>query len=93
MSDADEDTIGDGPIEERYHDKMNALSRAIDIYFNGKKAGTDDSETGFLLMVFPFEGNEGRANYISNTKRLTIITLLKEQLARFEGQPMKEGHA
>ena len=44
-------------------------------------------------MVFPFEGFEGRANYISNASRKDIIVLLKEQLARFQGQPDIKGRA
>ena len=85
--------LGDGPIEEKYYKKMNALACFLDDFFNGEDAGTLASETGFLLIVFPFEETEGKANYISNAKRSDIMVLLKEQLARFEGQPVKEGHA
>ena len=33
------------------------------------------------------------ANYISNADRADVVTLLKEQLARFEGQPEMKGSA
>jgi hypothetical protein len=48
-----------------------------------------------VLLVFPFgEGEEGqRANYISNADREDVVTLLKEQIKRFEGQPEMTGHA
>jgi hypothetical protein len=44
-------------------------------------------------MVFPFADFDGRANYISNAKREDIVVLLKEQLARFQGQPEMKGTA
>jgi len=44
-------------------------------------------------LFFPFEGREGRCNYISNAAREDVLTLLKEQVARFEGQPEMKGRA
>ena len=85
--------IGDGPIEEAYRDKMKALAHALDEIFNGDLKG-DDRKTGFVLLVFPFEGQEGgRCNYISNGARADVVTLMKEQIKRFEGQPEVKGHA
>lgn len=84
-------TIGDGPIEPEFVEKMGALARALDELFNGDLRGKD-RHTGFCLMVFKF-GSEGRANYISNAERADVVTLLKEQLARFEGQPELRGRA
>ncbi len=77
--------LGSKPIEPTYVEKMNDLAHAIDTIFNGKD--TKKKETGFILMVFPFTGHEGRCNYISNAQREDVITLLKEQLAYFQGQP------
>lgn len=81
--------LGDQPIEPKLEDMMNALARGINEVLNepGQK------KNGFCLMVFPFEGFEGRANYISNASRKDIIVLLKEQLARFQGQPDIKGRA
>jgi hypothetical protein len=61
--------------------------------FNGEARGAD-REVGFVLLIFPFGEKEGRCNYISNgADRRDIITLFKEQIKRFEGQPDMTGHA
>jgi hypothetical protein len=85
--------LGDAPIEEAYLKKMNVVARSLDEIFNGKDKGKD-RKTGFVLLVFPFENHEGRCNYISNgADRKDIVTLFKEQIARFEGQPEMKGRA
>lgn len=88
--------IGDGPIPEEYRATMNAIATTLDEFLNGKDARTPNAKIGFVLMVFPFGENKGltgRTSYISNGRREDIVVLLKEQLARFEGQPEIEGHA
>jgi hypothetical protein len=86
-------SLGDGPIEPEYIEMMNAMAGALDEMFNGKAKGKD-RKTGFVLLVFPFADHEGRANFISNgADRRDIVTLFKEMIARFEGQPETEGHA
>lgn len=86
-------TIGDGPIEQRYRDLMNALASGLDDALNGDKRGADRT-TGFVLLVFPFNATDGRCNYISNgADRRDIVTMLKEQIKRFEGQPDVRGRA
>lgn len=35
---------------------------------------------GFFVMTFPFDGNRGRMNYVSNAKREDIAKLMKEFL-------------
>lgn len=85
-------TLGDAPIEEQYRETMVNLARALDEIFNGK-AGGPGRETGFVLMVYPF-GQEGRCNYISNgADRKDVVVLMKEMIARFEGQPEMKGRA
>lgn len=86
--------LGDAPIEQQYIDMMNAVARAIDEMFNGELKG-DARKTGFVLMVFPFgEDVEGRCNYISNgADRDDVVVLMKEMIARFEGQPEMKGRA
>jgi hypothetical protein len=84
--------LGDAPIEPRLIGDMNSLARAVDEVLNGEAKGKD-RDYGFILMVFPFNGHEGRANYISNANRADVVTMLKEQLARFEGQPEMRGQA
>ena len=93
--------LGDADIEEKYKNKMVALAGAIDAFFNGDTAAPrsqnkprDDREVGFVLLVFPFgEGQHERCNFISNgADRRDIVTLFKEMIARFEGQPEVTGH-
>lgn len=79
--------LGDAPVEQEYHDKMVAIVQVLDEYFNEGKKG-DDRQTGFVIMVFPFGDTEGRCNYMSNgADRKDVVTLMKEMIARFEGQP------
>lgn len=85
--------LGDQPIEPEQRERMNVLARALDEIFNGNLRG-DDRKVGFVLLVFPYNGHEGRANYISNgADRRDIVALFKEQIKRFEGQPEMTGHA
>lgn len=85
--------LGDAPIQREYVDKMRAIATGLDKIFNGETRG-DARKTGFVLLVFPF-GNDfdGRCNYISNADRKDIVTLFKEQIKRFEGQPEVSGKA
>jgi hypothetical protein len=85
--------LGDRPIEEAYRAKMNKVARALDDTFNGTTRGKD-RKVGFILLVFPFGEQGGRCNYISNgADRNDVVTLLKEQIKRFEGQPDVTGNA
>ena len=85
-------TLGDAPIQPEYAERMNVLAGALDEMFNGKIKGPD-RPTGFVLLVFPF-GDTGRCNFISNgADRRDIVTLFKEMIARFEGQPEMKGKA
>ena len=97
-------TLGDGPIEAQYKEEMATIARSLDVAFNGERAanlpglpiGTSGQprKTGFVLMVFPFDGFDGRCNYISNgADRKDIVILMKEMIARFEGQPEVSGRA
>lgn len=86
-----EHTLGDGPVQADYVDKMKGLARAIDDLFNGPIGS--QKKTGFILMVFPFNDHAGRCNYMSNADRKDVVVLLKEQLARFSGQPDISGRA
>lgn len=93
-------SLGDAPIEDKYIDIMNALARGVDKALNpaseiapGLPAGNSKKGNGFLLLVFPINGHDGRCNYISNADRKDIIVLMKEQIKRFEGQPEVSGTA
>jgi hypothetical protein len=79
--------LGDAPVDEEYHAQMVAVVHTIDELFNGH-AGGSDRKTGFVLLVFPFGDTTGRCNFMSNgADRRDIVTLFKEMIARFEGQP------
>lgn len=84
--------LGDAPIEMRYRKIMNKLARKIDGFLNVNTRGPS-RKTGFVLLVFPYgEDTKGRCNYISNgADRKDIVVLMKEQIARFEGQPELSG--
>jgi hypothetical protein len=85
--------LGDASIEPEYIEQMNAMAVAIDKFFNGEAKGRD-RKAGFVLLVFPFGDTEGRCNFISNgADRQDIVTLFKEMIKRFEGQPEMKGHA
>jgi hypothetical protein len=89
----DDYTLGDAPIQQAYVDQMKAVAGALDEMFNGNLRAPH-KKTGFVLLVFPFgDDPKGRTNFISNgADRRDIITLFKEMLARFEGQPETKGH-
>lgn len=85
--------LGDGPVENEYRAKMTAIVQSLDEIFNGPARG-QARQTGFILLVFPYGEKEGRCNYMSNgANRDDVKVMLREQLARFEGQPMTEGKA
>ena len=45
-------------------------------------------------MMFPYGDTTGRCNYMSNgADRRDVVTLMKEMIARFEGQPEVSGKA
>jgi hypothetical protein len=83
--------LGEQPIEAEHRERMNVVALTLDEFFN---ADRNNRKTGFVLLVFPYGNQNGRCNYISNgADRKDIVTLFKEQIARFEGQPEMEGHA
>jgi hypothetical protein len=85
--------LGDAPVEDAYREQMNAVARGLDQIFNGEAKGAE-RKVGFVLLVFEFGEKEGRCNYISNgADRRDIVTLFKEQIKRFEGQPDVTGKA
>jgi len=93
-------TLGDAPIEKEHRQKMNTIAAALDEIFNGENAAPhakgkkENREIGFVLLVFQFGDEPGRCNFISNgADRDDIVTLFKEMIARFEGQPEIGGRA
>lgn len=83
------------PLNIKLHDDMTALAQALDELLNAGK--TVEGASGFVMLVFPFanlEKGDMRCNYISNVgDRKAIACVLRELIARFEGQPNVKGHA
>lgn len=52
--------LGDGPIEQKHRELMNALAEGVDEALNGNARGKD-RKVGFVLLVFPFDGHERQA--------------------------------
>jgi tryptophanyl-tRNA synthetase len=79
-----------GPVESRWIEAMNAVMADLDQIFNGK-AKAPNKSVGLVLLVFPFQGHEGRSNYISNgADRKDMIRLFRELADRFEGTHPEE---
>jgi hypothetical protein len=86
-----EELLGDAPIDPKFREVMNNLAADLDTLLNPGLKNTERM-VGFVLLVFPFgEDHEGLVNYISNANRADVVTMLKEQLARFEGQSEIKG--
>jgi hypothetical protein len=93
--------LGDAPIEERYHQQMVAAALALDELFNGEDASPygrgakDERKVAFVLLVSDFGDKPGgRCNFVSNgVDRRDVVSLMKEMIARLEGQPEMTGHA
>ncbi len=88
-------SLGDAPIQRDLVGEMNVIAAFLDETFNGDLCGAD-RKVGFVLLVFPFNAASTaapRCNYISNANRADIVVMLKEQIARFEGQPDMKGTA
>ncbi len=47
---------------------------------------------GFFLVTFPFEGERGRYNYVSNARRQDIIEAMRELVIKFTADK-SGGHA
>lgn len=85
--------LGDAPIQPEYREMMNGVARGLDEIFNGDLRGPD-RKVGFVLLVYPYGSSDGRCNFISNgADRKDIVTLFREMIARFEGQPEMKGRA
>ena len=85
--------LGDAPVEQAYHEQLVGLMQAVDEVFNGDAKGPD-KKVGVVMLVFPYGDIEGRCNFVSNgANRQDIVVLMKEMIARFEGQPDLKGNA
>jgi hypothetical protein len=81
----------DEEISAAYKRQMQDLAKALDEVFNGPRRGKDRNVC-FTLLVTDFN-KSGRVNYISNGERDDIVTMMREVIARFQGQPEMSGKA
>lgn len=75
-----------GPISAEQRERMNELARMLDEAFNGD---VRPKRVGFALLVYNFGEDikgTGRVNYIGNGDRASVLTALKELVARWEGR-------
>lgn len=85
-----------GQIQEEQRAVMNALASGLDDILNPPPLPglPRQKKIGFVLLTAYFGQIEnGRVNYISNGEREDMVAMLKELLARFEGQPETGGRA
>jgi len=76
---------------ERTRRELQTLAQILDEQFNGD---IRPKKNAFVLLLMPFDAPAGaRVNYVSNADRKDIIVMMKEVLARFEGQPEQKGTA
>lgn len=85
----DDPGLDDGgtPPPERIKEFLDSLAAGLDQILNGKGVLEDKSlrKNGFVLLIFPYGQNDGRANYVSNgARRADIIQMFKTQIERFE---------
>lgn len=80
----------DEEIVARHRAKMNQVASVLDGYFN---QDVRPKKVCFVLLITEFGGMADRVNYISNGQRADVVTMLKEILARFEGQAEAKGRA
>lgn len=77
------------PIQAEYRQLLNEIARALDHGFNERGKPT---RIGFvLLMAETGKIDGGRVNYISNSDRGDMLTMMKEFIARAEGRYSEEG--
>jgi hypothetical protein len=84
-------THPDEEISKEYRAAMNGLAKDLDAILNGGLTG-EDRTVCFTLLITDFN-KSSRVNYISNGQREDIIVMMKEVLARFQGQPEQKGTA
>ena len=70
---------------EKQRGFIQSLAEGIDSALN---PGEGDRVNGFILLTFPFgEVENPRCNHVSNVNREDAIVMVKELLARWQGQP------
>ncbi len=87
--------LGDAPVEPQVQDYIVAATEAIDALLNGKDNSVP-KKAGIVMMIFPYGDNSkgGKVIFTSNgASHNDLVVLMKEMIARFEGQPEVTGTA
>ncbi len=64
----------DGPKDENARSRMQVIAQLVDEQL--------PRDWGFFVLVFPFNGQEGRTNYVSNAQRNDCIAAMKDWIKR-----------
>lgn len=78
-------------VARAYGGDAQALAELLDVILNIDRGPDPEERQMFLLLWGEFRGE--KTNYISNAERDGARVLLRELLARWEGQPEMEGRA
>lgn len=71
-------------------ENAQTLAGYVDVLLNGNRGRT----VGFALVFFPLgEPDRTLVNYVGNCERADMLVMLKEIVARWEGQPEQRGTA
>lgn len=78
-----------GPLEAKFEAeaRLQELGRLLSQYFREFKT-RDGRPYGFALLFFPLGDNKpgDRTNYLSNAERTSMLSAMKEFIARAEGR-------
>jgi hypothetical protein len=70
------------------------VAESLDEMFNGvEERDTRPPQTGFMLLVAYPIANEDRCSLVTNMDQRDLLSMLKLQVARLEGQSFTPGHA
>ena len=69
---------------ERNRRAMTEISKHLDHTFNGADVTPETREVGFVLLAFPLKAYTGSSNQIANCDRMTVMRVLRDQLAYLE---------
>jgi hypothetical protein len=78
--------------QELMEEALNSIAYALDQILNGKDVReTKQRKNGFVLLIFPYNDDTGRCNYVSNgANRDDIIKMFKAQIKHFEELKAKQ---
>jgi len=77
--------MNDQEVKMPMKEAMNNLALALDQILNGQAIG--GRQSGFVLLLFPYDDKSGNCNYVSNgANREDIVRMFKAQVKLLEEQ-------